>query len=716
MKYWAYINNEILGPYEKDKLFEIPDFNPTTLICPQTPVGEKTEDWKEAATYPEISALLNSPKSTGLKKENSEKPKEETQEEKGIEKEPRIDKAMPGAVSGDDVPATTASTDGQTAKVADIESEKKDDKGEESPPLNQLKPQPLSASPLMEEIPSSMAPANNFEVNKLSSIKPEGENALNRENAPIKDTLPAQEESPAKEEAQIAPTQEAPPVKEEAKAAPAENSNSMESAFDPISLSQINRKTMEGMKSQENTAQEEKAKQEEPSLEKEEPKETPQEEVIAPIEKSPEVPKTPDIVSPAPIKSNAKENVPVSPQAESEIYNKLNELSQNSISKSDLSGYMDPINKKLAQIDQSMSGLDNASLANEVKEMSGKLKHMENIIDEIKLNMSIQRKPEENTPQKESSQDSSSPQGFALMGETERIKEPEPVKPSENAEDIARAVAKEKAEDNIKPEAKEKNEIIDEGEKAKDDPKKESRIKTLIKPLITVVLLAAVLVATAIALKQAGIIDLTKILPLPAALTGDEPQIEPTPTPINQAQGQDIFAKKEVKDIKPEIIFFTRTYSNKNGSKTIENQIIDNATKMKGDPNLIEWQATKVSEGVYTVHATVPVPSKQTKINYIFEINYNKKTMKPLNTQAKNILDNLFEIIKPKKKAAPKKRAAKSRKSSGTKRTYKKPAKKSVRKPVVKESVPDDEYEYVYEDEEEDDFEDDFILPGVPGL
>ena len=57
MKYWAYINNEILGPYEKEKLLELPVFSATTLICPQTPVGEKTEDWKEASTYPEIAAM-----------------------------------------------------------------------------------------------------------------------------------------------------------------------------------------------------------------------------------------------------------------------------------------------------------------------------------------------------------------------------------------------------------------------------------------------------------------------------------------------------------------------------------------------------------------------------------------------------------------------------------------------------------------------------------
>ncbi len=58
MKYWAYVKNEILGPFEKEKLLALPEFSPSLLICPQTPVGEKTEDWKEATAYPEIAALL----------------------------------------------------------------------------------------------------------------------------------------------------------------------------------------------------------------------------------------------------------------------------------------------------------------------------------------------------------------------------------------------------------------------------------------------------------------------------------------------------------------------------------------------------------------------------------------------------------------------------------------------------------------------------------
>lgn len=63
MKYWAYVNNEILGPYEKDEIKALPAYAPNLLICPQTPVGEKTEEWREVSSCPEFSesAVVDSP-------------------------------------------------------------------------------------------------------------------------------------------------------------------------------------------------------------------------------------------------------------------------------------------------------------------------------------------------------------------------------------------------------------------------------------------------------------------------------------------------------------------------------------------------------------------------------------------------------------------------------------------------------------------------------
>jgi hypothetical protein len=63
MKYWAYVNNEVLGPYEKDEIKALPAYSPSLLICPQTPVGEKTEEWREVSSYPEFSesTVIDSP-------------------------------------------------------------------------------------------------------------------------------------------------------------------------------------------------------------------------------------------------------------------------------------------------------------------------------------------------------------------------------------------------------------------------------------------------------------------------------------------------------------------------------------------------------------------------------------------------------------------------------------------------------------------------------
>lgn len=67
MRYWVYINNEILGPFEKNKLAGIAGFSLNTLVCVETPAGEKTGDWQQAAMVPEISAALNAPPSKALK-------------------------------------------------------------------------------------------------------------------------------------------------------------------------------------------------------------------------------------------------------------------------------------------------------------------------------------------------------------------------------------------------------------------------------------------------------------------------------------------------------------------------------------------------------------------------------------------------------------------------------------------------------------------------
>ncbi|MFH1619346.1 MAG: hypothetical protein ABIG11_05520 [bacterium] len=77
MRYWVYIDNQILGPHEKEKLSELSGFSPSILICLETPVGEKTGDWQPANSYPELASLLGSHPSQSLKQAEPASPSQE---------------------------------------------------------------------------------------------------------------------------------------------------------------------------------------------------------------------------------------------------------------------------------------------------------------------------------------------------------------------------------------------------------------------------------------------------------------------------------------------------------------------------------------------------------------------------------------------------------------------------------------------------------------
>jgi hypothetical protein len=58
MRYWAYLNSKVLGPFEKEKLSGVPDFSLSSLICPESETGGQAVAWKEASTYPEVLAAF----------------------------------------------------------------------------------------------------------------------------------------------------------------------------------------------------------------------------------------------------------------------------------------------------------------------------------------------------------------------------------------------------------------------------------------------------------------------------------------------------------------------------------------------------------------------------------------------------------------------------------------------------------------------------------
>jgi hypothetical protein len=61
MRYWAYVNNEVRGPFEKEKLAALPGFGGTWVICPEDQAAGAAPGWKEASNYPEVMNALNQP-------------------------------------------------------------------------------------------------------------------------------------------------------------------------------------------------------------------------------------------------------------------------------------------------------------------------------------------------------------------------------------------------------------------------------------------------------------------------------------------------------------------------------------------------------------------------------------------------------------------------------------------------------------------------------
>lgn len=57
MRYWAYIDKEVRGPFEKEKLAALPGFGAASQVCPEgSPDGQN--GWKAASAFPEVMAAL----------------------------------------------------------------------------------------------------------------------------------------------------------------------------------------------------------------------------------------------------------------------------------------------------------------------------------------------------------------------------------------------------------------------------------------------------------------------------------------------------------------------------------------------------------------------------------------------------------------------------------------------------------------------------------
>jgi|GEM_PF-6101355 len=61
MRYWAYVNNQTLGPYELSELPKIEGFTPDLLICPEYPPEGKQQEWVPASSVMEQQAVAETP-------------------------------------------------------------------------------------------------------------------------------------------------------------------------------------------------------------------------------------------------------------------------------------------------------------------------------------------------------------------------------------------------------------------------------------------------------------------------------------------------------------------------------------------------------------------------------------------------------------------------------------------------------------------------------
>lgn len=612
MKYWAYVNNEILGPFEKEKLLEIPSFSPSLLVCPQTPVGEKTEDWKEAATYPELSALLGS-----------------------------------GSMAPKAAPA------------------------------------PEAQPPALEK------PASTFKPMVSSSIEqtPPAGHGLDGINIAVNSLGKAHSDEPA------------PAV-----SAPHQSSAN----FDPISLSQIVRRT-------ENVQPHEAAPAAEEPLAKEPPAafsggsfDAPKPALETPAFTPAAQEYKPSAETPAFTPSAAPEletfSRPAAAYSQPDkgamdaLNQKIDALAKSAATKQDLSAAIDPFHLKLDQMGEAISSIKSSPYQREIME---KLAYLENSLAEIKGTM---RSAPAQAQAPAQAPEMTNQQEFKMERNTDMVfgvQSPAPKKEI-SAREAAAAAAKEPAKATAKP-----MEIVDQG--GGKGSKIGALVKKLVKTVVTLVLLVAVLLGAVIGLKQFGVFDATVYMPFPIPFAGapanqEQPVPEAPPAEAQPAQPQQgaqqaqqpaAPAQPKAPDLSPEIVYFTRTYRASPAGPTLEDKIGENASANGGDYGKVDWQVKQGGEGIFEIAAKVPTKSGYVAYTYI--VDYNKKSILPADESGKAAFDALATPPKRGKDAGKGKKQPPAARAGAKKA----PAAKTGKAAAAKAGkAAADEYEYVYEEDD----------------
>ncbi|MDQ7774332.1 MAG: hypothetical protein RDU13_12535 [Elusimicrobiales bacterium] len=684
MKYWAYVKNEILGPFEKEKLAELPDFSPSLLICPQTPVGEKTEDWKEASSYPEIAAMLGGRGGAAAPAASSMPPASALGEPSGLSPAP----SPAASPLGEPSPLAAARPDAAAAPEG-IQLEPRADAApkEGTGGLKHLNPTPMT--PALAE---HREPGGNFDIPvvKLSGeLSGHGKighpGTIQSDELHKSDAAPAAGLSPqaaaAPEAAPQAPAPEAEAAAPEAvpqapapeAAAPAEARN-FSPSFDPISLSSIGGRNKPP----------EASPAAQPAARAPEP---------APAQEPPAYAASPaPAFDPAVIEEIIKRNLKlaVSPPP-------------------DIRSHLDPLVIKIDQMGEILSSMRNSQFQQEVLT---KIRLIEDSVSELRRMVGDKQAPQQEKP----AEKAKSPGLFGFGAAPAKKEAPPPEKTPE-------------------PEPAKSDEIVDEGTKGSSGAG--AAVKKILRGIVTLALLAAVLAGAAFMLRNLGIFDVTPYLPFavpgltpaaaPAAAEGApeegaQPQAEEQGPPEVQQKPPEL--PDPAADVSPEIVFIARTYSAREGGDILESKIFADAIQKNGDINRIDWKISPPEGDNYKADAVIPLKDGGS-LTYSFVVERGNKRVTPGNFQAKQVMQALFGQQPAAPKAAAKKparKAARPARSAPAKPAHKaapKPAPKAApaAAPAEAEAGEDDEYEYVYVEEEEagggDEAE--YLMPGFNG-
>ncbi|OGR66631.1 MAG: hypothetical protein A2X31_04740 [Elusimicrobia bacterium GWB2_63_22] len=636
MKYWAYVNNEILGPFEKDKLLELPSFSPSLLVCPQTPVGEKTEDWKETSTYPELAALIGA----GAGKASAPAPDPQPAPAPAQESAPPRDVVEPGPAITTFKPLKAASIEPMAPaehKLGGVEiavNRLGKAGGEAAPAAAQPAPSafdPISLSTIVrrtENMSGQDAAADGIAKEPpkaFGDLSPDAAgsagleiSAITRENAapapaPSEDFTPQRFGEPA-------PAAAAPAPQPEPASAPqpeAYQSGAQEQAAQPAAAS-------------------------------------------------------------APVTDTA---------GLATLLQRLDYMAKSAVNRQDINAAVEPLRSKLDQMGEVISAIKNSQFQREVMD---KLSYLENSVAEMKAavkNIQAAPAPAQPAPQPTVSMEKASDVFMGVQSPPKAAPKPEPVKEEAKPAEIV--------DQGSKP-----SRLVPALKKAAKALVTVVLLIAVALGAVIGLKNFGIFDATKFIPFQLPFVaadaqpggeqpaDGQAAADAIAAMAAAEQQIAQAEAgQAAPAQPQEQPQPAAAPERAPEVIYFTRTFKLKADGPTLEDKISEHAARSGGDYNRADWQVKQAVPGVFEIAGVVP--AKDANLTYTFTVNLEGKTLQPGDDYGKTAYAALAA-------AAPKPRAPRQRAGkAAAKPQPKKAAPKKLAPPPAEE-----EYEYVYEDED----------------